>query len=85
MLVVRVYLEVPGAHYDTSATHARVASDPSLLILPSLTMRHDLRLKRMDIKAAFLNSSLAHEVWARFLARYVHPSGHRVASLYVSL
>mmetsp|Transcript_36555 Transcript_36555/g.70156 ORF Transcript_36555/g.70156 Transcript_36555/m.70156 type:complete len:263 (+) Transcript_36555:948-1736(+) len=83
--VVRGVLEIPDVHYDRLATHAPVASERSLLIMFSLTMKHHLHLKQMDIITAFPNVPLVHEVWVRFPAGYLHPSGHTFAKLDKSL
>lgn len=39
------FLEISDVLYDPQVTHAPVAPDPSLLILLSLAMKHDLHIK----------------------------------------
>lgn len=71
--VVQGFLEIPDVHHDLLATHAPVASDSSLMLVPSLTVRYKMKLKQMDINTTFLNSLLDHEIWVRFPAGYDHP------------
>lgn len=51
--IVRGLLKFPDAHHDPMVTHARVASDPSLLVMLSLTMRYVPQLKQVDVKIDF--------------------------------
>mmetsp|Transcript_23995 Transcript_23995/g.45601 ORF Transcript_23995/g.45601 Transcript_23995/m.45601 type:complete len:136 (-) Transcript_23995:280-687(-) len=51
----------------------------------SMVVRHNLHFKQLDVKAAFLNSPLAHDLSVRFHAGYVHALGHCFAKLAKSL
>lgn len=76
--MVRGFLKISGAHFNSDATHAPVASDSSLLVMISLVLKHDLHFKELDVKTFFLDSPLAHEVWVSFLADHVYHIGVRV-------
>lgn len=62
--------------------YAPVASDSSLISLPALTLRHNLHLKQIDVKTAFVSSPLEHDAKVRFITGYEHPSGYSHASLH---
>jgi len=83
--VVRGFLEILDVHFNHDTTHAPVASDSSLLIMMSFIVRRDLHFKQLDVKTAFLNSPLEHDIWVRFPASQVHPLGHSFAKLRKSL
>lgn len=64
------------------ATHAYVASEASLMMMLSLTVRHDFHLKQMDLKTAFLNSTLEHKAWIMFPDGNEHASDDTFAKLH---
>lgn len=54
-----IFFEMLNAYCDPLAIRAAVASDQSLLVLLLLTMPHDLYLKQIDEKTAFINSYMS--------------------------
>lgn len=72
-------------HYDPLTTHAPVASGSSPMVLFSTTVHHNLHLKQMNVKTAFLNLTFEHEVWVGFLVGYDHPSREIFALQHTSL
>lgn len=60
--VVFSFFEDTDVHFGPMNTHALVVSDPSLLIVLSLTIMHNFHLKELDAKTAFLDFPLFHEV-----------------------
>lgn len=68
-------------HYDPVATYTPVAEDCFLVMIFSLSMKHDRHLKQLDVNMAFLKSPLLHELWVRFAAGHRHPFGHVIPRL----
>ena len=59
-ITARGDLQRPGSYEDTFAP---VAGDCSLAILLNIALQLDLFLRHLDVKTAFLNSDLSHDIW----------------------
>ena len=60
-LVAHGFKQIPGVDFDE--TYAPVSRHPTIRALLSHANYHDLEIRQMDVKTAFLNGLLDHETW----------------------